>query len=84
MLNPLLREAPAVLKPYLIAIWNEIKRDTEHNEGLGDHDLHNQLHTWAELMHGIINHACEMGWDDLLARKSNQNSKQIIECNSWS
>lgn len=61
MLKPLLREAPAVLKRYLIANWDEIKRDTEHNEGLGDNDPCNQLPTWKELIHDIVNRACEMG-----------------------
>lgn len=68
MLKPLLREAPAVLKRYLIANWDEIKRDTEHNEGLGDNDPCNQLPTWKELIHDIVNHACEM--DDQLAERS--------------
>lgn len=44
-------------------------RDTDHTEGLGDNDPCNQLSTWAELMHGIVNHAHEMGWDNPLAEK---------------
>ena len=69
MLNPLLRGALAVLKPYLIAKWDEITRDTEHCEGLGDNDRHNQLPAWAELINNIVNHAREMGWDDPLAER---------------
>lgn len=70
MLKPLLRGAPAVLKPYLIAKRHKIKRDTECKKGLGNHDPCIQLPTWAELMYSIINRAREMGWDDLLAGKS--------------
>ena len=70
MLKPLLREVPAVLKPSLMAKQDEIKRETEHNEGLGNNDHCNQLPTWADLMQCIVNHAREMVWDDLLAGKS--------------
>lgn len=38
MLKLLLGGAPAVLKPYLTAKQDEIKRDTD-NERLGDNDL---------------------------------------------
>ncbi|KAK4828030.1 hypothetical protein QYF61_022807 [Mycteria americana] len=70
MLKPLIRGAPSILKPYLIAKQDEIKRDTEQNEEFGGDDPHRQLPTWAELMHGIVNHGHEMGWDDLLTEKS--------------
>lgn len=70
MPKPLLRGVLTVLKPYLIAKQDENKRDTEHNEGLGDNDPRNQLPTWTELMHDIVKHIQEMGWNDLLDEKS--------------
>ena len=70
MLKPLIRGAPAILKPYLIAKQDEIKRDTEHNEELGGDDPHRQLPTWAELMYSIVTHGHEMGWDDPSTEKS--------------
>ncbi|KAK4811160.1 hypothetical protein QYF61_019791 [Mycteria americana] len=73
MLKPLIRGAPAILKSHLVAKRDEIKKDTEHNEGLGDNTqtAHKQLPTWADLMHGIVNYSREMGWDDASAEKQN-------------
>ncbi|KAK4828275.1 hypothetical protein QYF61_024940 [Mycteria americana] len=77
MLKPLIRGAPAILKPHLVAKRDEIKKDTEHKEGLGDNaqNAHKQLPTWAELMHGVVNYSCEMGWDDAPAEKQNLKSR---------
>ncbi|KAK4806261.1 hypothetical protein QYF61_013405 [Mycteria americana] len=76
MLKPLIRGAPAILKPHLVAKRDEIKKDTEHNEELGDNtqNAHKQLPTWADLMHGIVNYSREMGWDDAPAEKQNLKS----------
>ncbi|KAK4806399.1 hypothetical protein QYF61_016249 [Mycteria americana] len=52
MLKPLSRGALAILKPYLIAKQDEIKRDREQNEEFDSDDPHRQLPTRAELMHG--------------------------------
>ncbi|KAK4818861.1 hypothetical protein QYF61_020080 [Mycteria americana] len=73
MLKSLIRGAPAILKSHLVAKRDEIKKDTEHNEGLGDNaqNAHKQLPTWADLMHGIVNYSREMGWDDAPAEKQN-------------
>ncbi|KAK4810621.1 hypothetical protein QYF61_007358 [Mycteria americana] len=73
MLKPLIRGAPAILKSHLVAKRDEIKKDTEHNEGLGDNaqTARKQLPTWADLMHGIVNYSREMGWDDAPAEKQN-------------
>ena len=40
MLKPLIRGAPAILKPYLIAKRDEIKRDREQNEEIGSDSPH--------------------------------------------
>lgn len=45
-------------------------RDTEHNEELGSDDPHRQVPAWAELMHSVVNHGHETGWDDLSTEKS--------------
>ncbi|KAK4811127.1 hypothetical protein QYF61_019758 [Mycteria americana] len=73
MLKPLIRGAPAILKPHLVAKRDEIKKDTEHNEGLGDNTqtAHKQLSTWADLMQGSVNYSRDMGWDDAPAEKQN-------------
>ncbi|KAK4820512.1 hypothetical protein QYF61_000091 [Mycteria americana] len=59
-LKPLTRGAPAILKPYSIAKWDETKRDTEQNEEFGSDNTHRQLPTWAELMHGgrVLEETC--------------------------
>jgi len=36
VLKPVIRGVPAILKPHLSAKWDEIKKDTEHNKGVGD------------------------------------------------
>ncbi|KAK4815931.1 hypothetical protein QYF61_010188 [Mycteria americana] len=73
MLKPLIRGAPAILKSHLVAKRDEIKKDTEHKEGLGDNaqNAHKQLPTWADLMHGIVNYSREMGWHNAPAEKQN-------------
>ncbi|KAK4828563.1 hypothetical protein QYF61_027532 [Mycteria americana] len=73
MLKPLIRGDPAILKPHLVAKRDEIKKDTEHNEGLGDNaqNAHKQLPAWAELMYNIVDYSQAMGWDDAPAEKQN-------------
>ncbi|KAK4810669.1 hypothetical protein QYF61_007469, partial [Mycteria americana] len=73
MLKPLIRGAPAILKSHSVAKRDEIKKDTEHNEGLGDNaqNAHKQVPTRADLMHSIVNYSREMGWDDAPAEKQN-------------
>ncbi|KAK4807063.1 hypothetical protein QYF61_018404 [Mycteria americana] len=91
MLKPLIRGAPAILKSHLVAKRDEIKKDTEHNEGLGDNaqTARKQLPTWADLMHGIVNYSREMGWDDAPAEKQNLKSrggdhKRLPNSSVWS
>ncbi|XP_052631213.1 uncharacterized protein LOC128136111 [Harpia harpyja] len=65
MLKPLIKGAPAMLKPYLIAKRDEIRRDADFNallairEAADDEEealVQRNLPTWATLMHDIINH----------------------------
>lgn len=72
ILKPLIRGAPAVLKPYLIAKQDKIKRDTEYNvlldievDGNATQRAIRHLPTWAELVYDSINHGRVMGWDDV-------------------
>lgn len=52
MLTPLLREAPSMLKNYLVGRQNKIKRDVMYNEALKDPQAPRRpITTWAELLH---------------------------------
>ena len=64
MLKPLSRGAPAIAKPHLVARRDEIKKDTEHSERLGDNaqNARKQLPMWAELVYDVVNYSREMGW----------------------
>ena len=65
-MRPLIRGAPAVLKSYLIAKRDEIRQNIEHNaqEGQDSQPCLRPIPTWADLMHGLVNHSREMGWDE--------------------
>ncbi|KAM9591119.1 uncharacterized protein ACIBXB_006056 [Morphnus guianensis] len=88
VLKPLIKGAPAMLKPYLIAKRDEIRRHTDFNallairEAADDEEealVQRNLPTWATLMHDIINHGQEMGWDDLSdeTKKTSRNVRQL-------
>uniref|UniRef100_A0A8B9NK43 Uncharacterized protein n=1 Tax=Accipiter nisus TaxID=211598 RepID=A0A8B9NK43_9AVES len=88
MLKPLIKGAPAMLKPYLIAKRDEIRRDANFNALLAIREaadnkeealVQRNLPTWATLMHDILNHGREMGWDDLSGepKKTSRNVRQL-------
>lgn len=62
MLKPLIRGAPAILKPYLVEKRDEIKRNIEYNKKQGN-NAPKQLPAWVEIMHSTVNYSREMGWD---------------------
>ena len=75
ILKVLIKGAPAMLKPFLIAKRDEIQRDLNYNElvnltqtvgNSGEEELEPRVSpTWATLVHETVNHAREMGWDEI-------------------
>lgn len=67
--NMLIKEASALLKPYLLAKQVEIRRDAAFNAQLirgGGAALNpREITTQAAKLHSVINLAREMGWNDL-------------------
>lgn len=54
-----------MLKNHLLERQDEIKRDVMHNEALQDPQAPRRLSpTWAELLHDVVNHARDMGWEN--------------------
>lgn len=64
-IKPLRGGAPAIIKPYLIAKRDEIEQNIEHNtqEGEDSQLCLWPIPTWAELLHSVVNHGQELGWD---------------------
>lgn len=58
-----------VLKPHLAAKRDKIRRGTHYKSGLGPNAAQVPIPTWAELMHDIVTHACETGWNRSAAKK---------------
>lgn len=70
MLKLLIRGGPAILKPYLVAKQDEIKRDAEYNKSQGN-NVPKQLSTWVELMHCMVRYSQETVWENAPAEKQN-------------
>lgn len=86
ILKPPIRGAPAVLKPYLIAKQDEIKRDTEYNalaaveaDGNAAPRAIRHLPARAEPLQDSINHRGETGRDDVSSgtRNTGRSVRQV-------
>lgn len=81
ILRPLIKGAPAALKPFFIAKQDEMQRDLSLNELISltravDFNeeaelVRREVPTWAVLMRETIKHAQEMGWDEIPAEMKN-------------
>lgn len=64
MLRPLERSSKYAKKPFG-GREDKMKRDVMHNEALQDPQAPRRLiPTWAELLHDVVNHARDMGWEN--------------------